>query len=80
MNSEGLLRCTQTSFNLFSWSNPLKQSVGVCTIKAGRVLFRKFFSINASGQLVFGDILEIKPTLWFSEGLSVLEAFGTAEF
>lgn len=26
MNSEGLLHCTQTSFNLFSWSNTLKQS------------------------------------------------------
>lgn len=26
MNSEGLLHCTQTSFNLFSWSNTLKES------------------------------------------------------
>ena len=25
MNSEGLLHCTQTSFNLFSWSNTLKE-------------------------------------------------------
>lgn len=50
MNSEGLLHCTQTSFNLFSWSNPLKQSVEVCAIKAGWFPFRKLSSMDTCSQ------------------------------
>lgn len=75
MNSEGLLRCTQTSFNLFSWSNPLKQSVGVCAIKAGWFPFRKFSSMDTCSQCVYGGILKIQLTLWFSEELKSLGSF-----
>lgn len=44
MNSEGLLHCTQTSFNLFSWSNTLSRVERVCTTKAGWLTY--FFVLS----------------------------------
>lgn len=87
MNSEGLLHCTQTSFNLFSWSNTLKQSwkslynqdwlVDLFVLPFLRTLWHgSLWSVG-----VFCNLEETYPSVWINTcGASwSLEAFGLSE-
>lgn len=71
MNSEGLLHCTQTSFNLFYWSNTLKQSWESLYNQGWLVdLFFVFPSLRSlwHGCLwsvdIFCNLEEIYPLVW----------------
>lgn len=87
MNSEGLLHCTQTSFNLFSWSNTLKQLREFVQL---RLVGWPFFVLPLLRSLwhgclwsvdVFCNLGEMYRPVWMcSLGTSKsLEAFGLAE-